>query len=142
MSKGKFKKGQRFGKWKLIRFIGAGGNGEVWRASSSEDSSNLVAIKLLKRIDTEGYARFKDEVKVISENRDVQGLLPILDDYLPENQQGETPWYAMPLATPLIKAVRGMLPDEIVDLVISVSETLTKLHERGIYHRDIKPPTF
>jgi serine/threonine protein kinase len=139
MNKGKFKKGQRFGKWKLIKFIGAGGNGEVWRASSSEDSSSLVAIKLLRRIDSEGYARFKDEVKVLRENHDIEGLLPILDDYLPENQKGEVPWYAMPLATPLIESVKGMLPDEIVEVVISVSETLTELHERGISHRDIKP---
>lgn len=139
MYKAKFEKWQKFGKWKLSKFIGEGGNGEVWQATEYNDASKIVAIKLLKRINNEGYTRFKDEVKVLTEKKDITGLLQIIDYHLPENLKGQTPWYSMPIATPLMKDIEGKLPEQIVDVIISVSKTLTELHGRGISHRDIKP---
>ena len=82
---------------------------------------------------------FKDEVKVLTENKDIKGLFPIIDYYLPENLKGHIPWYSMPLATPLMNDIVGKIPEQIVDVIISVSKTLTELHSRGISHRDIKP---
>ena len=79
MYKTKFHKGQRFGRWQLEKFIKAGGNGEVWRATDTDDSSRVVAIKLLKRIDNKGYVRFRDEIKVLKENVDIKGLLESKD---------------------------------------------------------------
>jgi serine/threonine protein kinase len=134
-----FKKGQRFGKWQLNNFINAGGNGEVWKAISIDDASLIVAIKLLKRINKEGYVRFRDEVKVVTENSDIQGLLQILDQNLPENPKDDTPWYVMPLAKPLKEYLDEKTPEQIVDTIILVSNILSKLHARGISHRDIKP---
>jgi len=133
------KKGQQLGKWKLSKFIGEGGNGEVWQATEYNDASKIVAIKLLKRINNEGYTRFKDEVKILTEKKDITGLLQIIDYDLPENLKDKTPWYSMPIATPLMKDIEGKLPEQIVDVIISVSKTLTELHGRGISHRDIKP---
>jgi serine/threonine-protein kinase len=139
MYKTKFHKGQRFGRWQLEKFIKAGGNGEVWRATDTDDSSRVVAIKLLKRIDNKGYVRFRDEIKVLKENVDIKGLLEIIDYNLPENPKDVIPWYVMPLATPLTKYIEGKLPDQIVDIIISVCGTLIDLHSRCISHRDIKP---
>ncbi len=126
-------------KWKLIKYIKAGGNGEVWEATSS-DFTSPAAIKILKRINYEGYIRFRDEVKVLKEHGDIQGLLPIIDYYLPENPNKDAPWYVMPFADPITKYLKGKTPEQIVDAIISVSEILIKLHKRGISHRDIKPP--
>jgi serine/threonine-protein kinase len=137
--KTKFHKGQHFGKWQLEKFINAGGNGEVWRATHVDDSSKVVAIKLLKRINKKGYVRFRDEIKVLKENSDIKGLFQIIDYNLPENPKDVIPWYVMPLATPLIKYMEGKSPDQIVDIIISVSGTLIDLHSRCISHRDIKP---
>lgn len=134
-----FKKGLQFGKWKLNEFIDAGGNGEVWKAVSIEDASHFIAIKLLKRIKKEGYLRFRDEVKVVTENSDIPGLLQIIDQYLPENPKNDTPWYAMPLAKPLKDYLEKKSPEQIIDTIILVSNILSKLHARGISHRDIKP---
>ena len=139
MYKPKFNRNQVFGKWKLHDFINAGGNGEVWSAVHIEDSTQIVAIKLLKKLHYKRYIRFKDEVKVIKNNNDIKGLLQIIDYSLPENVKGITPWYTMPLATQLKKYVRGKTPEQIIDLIISVSNTLAILHSRGISHRDIKP---
>ena len=134
-----FKKGQQFGKWQLEKFINAGGNGEVWKAALIDDTSEIAAIKLLKRINKEGYIRFRDEVKVLMENSDILGLLQIIDQNLPENPKGDTPWYIMPLAKPSLQYLKKKSPEQIIDAIISVSNILIKLHERGISHRDIKP---
>ncbi len=99
----------------------------------------MLRIKILKRINNEGYTRFKDEVKVLTEHKNIKGLLQIIDYHLPKNLKGQTPWYSMPLATPLTKYIEGKLPEQIVDVIISVSKTLTELHGRGVSHRDIKP---
>jgi|GEM_PF-726704 len=140
MYKAKFKRGERFGSWQLGDFISPGGNGEVWKAKDVDDSSHIVAIKLLKKTNNEGYIRFRDEVKVLAENSDIKGLLPIIDSHLPENVKGVTPWYTMPLATPLTKYLKGKSPEKVVDAIISVSRILSDLHSRSISHRDIKPP--
>lgn len=135
----RFKKGQKFKIYELTKRLGSGGNGEVWLATLTNDSSKTVAIKLLTRIYKDGYQRFKDEVKVLAENKDIKGLLPIVDYYLPNDPKVESPWYTMSIAMPLMKYIRGKLPSQIVDIMISVSNIIIKLHRRGISHRDIKP---
>ena len=62
-----------------------------------------------------------------------------LDSYLPLDFSSETPWYVMPVATPLEKYLRGKDVQEIVISIISIARTLGQLHERSVSHRDIKP---
>jgi serine/threonine-protein kinase len=115
------------------------GNGEVWQATHDNSPSEEYAVKLLKKIDFVSYTRFRDEVKVLKENSDIKGLLQIIDYNLPQNVTGVTPWYVMPLATPLNVYMVEKSPEQIVDIILSVSKTLIELHGRGISHRDIKP---
>ena len=136
----KHKVGNTFGKWRLFSFIGAGGNGEVWQATNDDGASQEYAIKLLRNTGSIGYTRFTDEVKIVKENCDIEGLLPIIDDCLPPNPKKDTPWYVMPLAIPLNKYLEDKSPEERVGAILSISHTLVKLHSKGISHRDIKPP--
>lgn len=136
MSK-KIHKGQIFGVWKLKKHLGNGGNGDVWLAVNSENQE--VAIKLLREVKRKTYARFIDEVNVINANSDVDGILPILDSYLPDNLENEIPWYVMPVAEPLEKYLDGKHFEDIVVAISNVAKTLSELHHRNISHRDIKP---
>lgn len=136
MSK-KIHKGQVFGVWKLKKHLGNGGNGDVWLALSSENQE--VAVKLLREVKRKTYARFIDEVNVIKANSDVDGILPILDSYLPENPENEIPWYVMPVAQPLEKYLDGKHFEDVVTAIENVAKTLHEFHQRGISHRDIKP---
>lgn len=142
MAKASFKEGQVLGNWVLKYYINKGGNGEVWHARHKEVPTKVVAIKILRKNKGVDYKRFKDEVKVLSDNRDIMGLLPIIDLDLPDNideENGVFAWFAMPLATSLDEYIKQKSPEQIIDAIISVSETVIDLHSRNISHRDIKP---
>lgn len=137
----KIKKGHNFGEWRLKKSLGAGGNGHVWLAENSGREN--AAIKILTNFEGKSkakvYARFKNEVQVVQENRDIEGLLPIIDLYLPDEIEDEYPWYVMPVATPLTAYLNNTNFEVAIQVIIEVGKILAKLHERGISHRDIKP---
>ncbi|MEQ8813033.1 MAG: protein kinase [Imperialibacter sp.] len=152
-----YRKGQKFGRWTLLYYLGGGGNGEVWASRSPNNETK--ALKLLKNIKQKAYNRFIDEVSIIEQNVDVKGIIPIHEKFLPKQLADQTPFYVMPLAEPSESKLKG-LPAEVkslyglsfyevesgstiivnkINAVIQVAETLNELHKRKIYHRDIKP---
>uniref|UniRef100_Q3AQV2 Serine/threonine protein kinase n=1 Tax=Chlorobium chlorochromatii (strain CaD3) TaxID=340177 RepID=Q3AQV2_CHLCH len=138
MRKRLFIKKQKFDKWELKRFLGGGGNGEVWECCDEE--GNKGAIKLLKHVKSKSYARFCDETKIMEQNFDIEGIIPILDKFLPEKLDGSIPYYVMPMAESAEKVFKAKNIVSKIDSIIEICKTLAKLHERGIAHRDIKPP--
>jgi serine/threonine-protein kinase len=85
------------------------------------------------------YARFKDEVKIVQANSDIDGVLPIIDSYLPSDTENDLPWFVMPLVQPIEKYLTGRSFESSIDVVLSIGKLLSQLHQRGICHRDVKP---
>ena len=137
----KRKEGDVVGKWTLVRFLGGGGNADVWRAKYGRAS---VALKLLHRTDPEGYARFRREVEICERTDPAEvAILPVLDSHLPENPRRNRPWFAMPVAETATKALAGRALDDKVATVRDIAMTLAHLLEsEGINHRDVKPENF
>jgi serine/threonine-protein kinase len=135
--KSNFKKGQRFGNWELIVYLGGGGNGEVWQCVDGNGISK--AIKLLKRIRPKSYSRFFDETVVLERNSDIDGIVPIVEKFLPNKIDGQIPFYVMPLAEPSEQKLQNKTIEQKVDAILDIAKTLSILHQRKIYHRDIKP---
>jgi len=133
----KIAKNVTFGNWKLKKILGEGGNGSVWLAVDS--SNKEVAIKLLRKIERKTYVRFMNEVSVIKNNGDIDGILPILDSYLPDKPTDEIPWYVMPVAQPLENYLDGKHFEDVVMTIEIIAKTIYELHKRDISHRDIKP---
>jgi hypothetical protein len=136
-------KGDRVGPFLLDERLGEGGNAEVWRASGQ--GGLQVALKILhtrfQQADNPRFLRFRDEILTHSSLTGEPGVLPVIAKHLPNTPNERDPaWLATDLATPLKRAL-GMEADltEIVDAVASFARTLTRLHARGISHRDIKP---
>jgi serine/threonine protein kinase len=131
--------GSAFGGWRLISPLGAGGNGEVWRATRDGQET---AIKLLHAIDVDRFARFRNEVRVLQMLGEHPGIVPILDSGLPDQPTVADPaWFVMPLATPLADHL-GPTPslEAAVGAVASIAETLDRLWvSHRISHRDLKP---
>jgi serine/threonine protein kinase len=130
-------RGQQVGQWILRRRLGQGGNGEVWLAVGNDGGQ--VAIKFLTKTKNVAYARFRDEVAALTLVAGTQGVLPLLAHDLPPKLATSRPWYAMPVATPLLSAIRRFGPSERAAAIADAAETIGQLHAKGITHRDIKP---
>ena len=136
-------------KYRIIEPLGEGGNAKVFRAKDIA-SGKEVAIKTLCNLSPEKKIRFADEINIMRNNKDIQGILPIVDynnDYF---------WYSMPIATPIFNHSEALYQDTpnyydrngknykkwmtvLITGFIQLAETLEQLHTRGIHHRDIKP---
>jgi hypothetical protein len=133
---------QRMGPWRLVEELGRGGNAVVWRAVHATDGSE-VALKVLKsrKPTTEPYCRFVREIEFLRSLEDFDGVLPVLDAYLPDGSGGaDRPWLAMPVARGLAAITKGEPLETVVDAVLAVAGTLANLAEQfQVGHRDVKP---
>jgi serine/threonine-protein kinase len=128
--------GITLGKWTLVKRIGRGGNGQVWRAHDEKGST--VALKILIKTKSIAYQRFLDEIKVM-QTCGVKNVVPVLDSYLPDWPTGDRSWYAMPEGVPLMDYVEEMNIAEVVEQFVHIANALVELHDQKITHRDIKP---
>lgn len=127
----------QYGPWELQEKIGRGGNGEVWKAS--DKAGQTVAIKFLIKAKPIAYNRFRTEVQVLRDVHGINGILPVLGSELPSMLDNERPWYAMPIAKPLLDEAKHLGFREKVRSIADIAHTMEQLHTRCISHRDIKP---
>ncbi len=133
--------GTKLGPYELSGALGAGGMGEVYRATDTR-LARVVAIKVLPdhlSSNLDLRQRFEREARAISSLNhpnichlyDV-GSTPNGTDYLVmEYLEGET------LAQRL---ERGPMPlEQVIKVGIEIADALDKAHRQGIIHRDLKP---
>ncbi len=131
---------QTIAHYRIQAKIGAGGMGEVYRATDTRLNRD-VAIKVLPEAlarDAERMARFEREAKVLASLSHPN----IASIYGFEESNG-TRALVMELVEGLTLAERikqGPLPlDEALPVAKQIAEGLEYAHERGIIHRDLKP---
>lgn len=133
---------QRVGPWTLGEQLGRGGNATVWAATRAGNDTP-VALKVINvtKVEREPYQRFVREIGFLREHQSVAGLLPLVEAHLPDGPtKRDQPWLAMPIATPIAKALRGCPLGDVVEAVATVADTLLRLQsDLDIAHRDIKP---
>ncbi|HVT02883.1 MAG TPA: protein kinase, partial [Thermoanaerobaculia bacterium] len=132
--------GSRLGPYEIVSRIGAGGMGEVWRATDTR-LDRSVAIKVLPAEfaqNAQMKARFEREAKTISQlnHPNICSLYDIghdsgTDFLVMELLEGET------LAERLDK---GALPlTEVLRYGAQIADALARAHRQGVMHRDLKP---
>jgi Tol biopolymer transport system component len=132
--------GNRIGPYEIRALIGAGGMGEVYRATDSRLGRD-VAIKMLPvevAADAERLGRFRREAQVLASlNHPNIAAIHGLED------AGGTPCLVLELVEGedlAQRLARGPIPpDEAIDIARHIAEALEEAHEKGIVHRDLKP---
>ena len=132
--------GARLGPYQIRTAIGAGGMGEVYRATDTR-LDRTVAIKVLPRSlsdDSEFRARFAREAKTIS-TLDHPHICALYD----VGEADETSYLVMQYLegeTLAARLARGALPvDQALRYGAEIAAALDHAHRHGIVHRDLKP---
>jgi eukaryotic-like serine/threonine-protein kinase len=128
------------GRYRLADFLGAGGMGEVYRATHLS-TGQVVAIKILSAIEIEArwLARFYHEARVqqglnhpnivrLHELVDIQGRPCLVMEYV----GGES------LAERLTRQ-RRLAPREALRVLQAIAWAVAYVHAQHIVHRDLKP---
>jgi Tol biopolymer transport system component len=132
--------GAKLGPYVVVAPLGAGGMGEVYRASDSKLGRD-VALKILPDAfarDPDRMARFEREAKVLASlnHSAIAGIYGLEDS-------GATRALVMELVDGPTLADRihsGPIPaSEALPLARQICEALEYAHDRGIVHRDLKP---
>jgi Tol biopolymer transport system component/predicted Ser/Thr protein kinase len=128
--------GTRLGTYEIVRQIGAGGMGEVYRARDTSLGRD-VALKILPELftsDTDRVARLKREAQVLASlnHPNIAQIYGLESNALVmELVDGEE-----------LSAIiaRGPIPlAEALPIASQIADALEAAHDRGIVHRDLKP---
>src|SRR3954471_9836033 len=133
--------GPMLGRFRLDEKIGAGGMGEVYRATDLH-LGRTVALKVLPErfaADADRLHRFQQEARAASALNHVN-LVTVYD----AGVHGELPWITMEFVNG--RTLRQVFADGqrrvdsgILDVAIQAGEGLAAAHRAGIVHRDLKP---
>ena len=147
--------GTRLGAYEILSHLGAGGMGEVWRATDTK-LGREVALKVLPAEfagDADRMGRFEREARVLASlNHPNIATLYGLETALrapsepgaeAEAGAGGVTFLVMELVEGedlSTRLARGPIPvDEAVPIAIQIAEALEAAHEAAIVHRDLKP---
>jgi TolB-like protein len=132
--------GQTLAHYRITAAIGAGGMGEVYRATDTK-LGREVALKVLPAemaASTERLERFQREARALAA-LDHPGIVTV---YSVEEAEG-VHFLTMQLVEgqPLARLIPegGMPVEQLATIGTALSEALAAAHERGIVHRDLKP---
>jgi len=132
--------GTRIGSYEIAAQIGAGGMGEVYRATDT-NLARQVAIKVLPdavACDAERLARFDREAKTLAALNHPN----IAHIYGLERSEGQTALVMELVEGPTLadRIAEGPIPvGEALAIAKQIAEALEAAHEQGIVHRDLKP---
>jgi serine/threonine protein kinase len=132
--------GARLGQYEITARIGAGGMGEVYRATDT-NLKRQVALKVLPDTlasDADRVARLQREAEVLASlnHPNIAGIYGL------ERANGSLALVMELVEGPTLadRMARGPMPlEEVLPIARQIADALDTAHEQGIVHRDLKP---
>src|SRR5687768_8151452 len=128
--------GSRLGPYEIVAAVGAGGMGEVYRATDTR-LARTVAIKVLPQLlaaDPQFRERFEREARAVSQLNH-----PNICTLYDIGQQDGTAFLVMELleGETLADRIRKspLTVDQVLDYAMQIADALDKAHRQGIIHR-------
>jgi serine/threonine protein kinase len=132
---------RQLGQYILVKQIGKGGMGAVWKAWDKK-LTRWVAIKFLLVSEEEDVLRFQREAKLAARLRH-PNIAPIYEvGEAPAMQAGQSTrhYLAMEYIDGQTMAGAANLPiPELLDIFMKVAQGIEAAHKAGVVHRDLKP---
>jgi serine/threonine protein kinase len=133
--------GRQLGQYVLVKQIGKGGMGAVWKAWDKK-LTRWVAIKFLLVSEEEDVLRFQREAKLAARLRH-PNIAPIYEvGEAPAMQAGQSTRHFLAMeyidGTSLASAINFPIP-ELLDIFVKVAQGVEAAHKAGVVHRDLKP---
>jgi hypothetical protein len=132
---------RQLGQYILVKQIGKGGMGAVWKAWDKK-LTRWVAIKFLLVSEEEDVLRFQREAKLAARLRH-PNIAPIYEvGEAPATQAGQSTrhYLAMEYIDGQTMAGAANLPiPELLDIFMKVAQGIEAAHKAGVVHRDLKP---
>ena len=121
--------GTRVGDYSIVAILGSGGFAHVYRARG--ENGDVVAIKVLHKLDDKSRARFVRESEILSQirHRNIPRLLSF-------GSCGDRPYMVTELLTDCELPSADRRIARFLKQIMSAAE---ELHRHGFIHRDIKP---
>jgi len=135
MKKPKFLK-TTFTTYSMIRVIGQGGNGYVYKAKDNDNT--IVAIKILDpaKASEEKLKRFENEYRFSATNTH-PNIIRVIDHGLTDE---DTPFFVMPIYDGSIRdLIKKVNPVQAFNVIKKILDGVEAAHQRGVIHRDLKP---
>lgn len=136
--------GERVGRYRILRSLGAGGMGTVYEAEQDQPRRS-VALKLMRDAlsSRQALRRFEFEVEVLARLRH-PGIAQVYEAGTVEIAGCATPFFAMELVCDArsiteFAAERSLSLGECVELFARVCDAVQHGHQNGVIHRDLKP---
>jgi eukaryotic-like serine/threonine-protein kinase len=132
--------GSHLGRYRIMAPLGAGGMGEVYRATDSR-LDRQVAIKVLPPqfvLDKDRLARFEREAKAVAalSHPNILGI----HDFGTEQGQNFAVMELLEGQTLRQRMEETVLPwRKAVEIALAIADGLAAAHAKGIIHRDLKP---
>ena len=118
-----------------LRFIQAGGYGNVYRADRSDDGSPVAVKYLREHRDPHGRKAFSQQVRILAKN--IPGMVRLFGS----DTNGERPWYVMEyFQRGTLGQFAGRLDDDHLHrAAIKLARNLQNIHAAVGTHGDVKP---
>ncbi|KAK6736694.1 hypothetical protein RB195_019410 [Necator americanus] len=134
-------------KYVIVKLLGAGGFGAVYRVHDQKDPTKMFAMKVEKKIETRKHSKLKMEIailKLVSNERHQSHFTAIID-----RGKKETYFFlVMELVGKSLADLKSSRPEKVFSIStglgasIQCLEACQDLHKYGFIHRDLKPANY